>query len=207
MDKNRQAIEIFNKNAELYREKYMNVDAYSISLDLFCDTISKKGANILELACGPGNVTKYLLEKRPDFNILATDLATEMLRLTKIENPTIKTQILDCRKITSIGQNFDAIMCGFVLPYLSKEEALQLIKDSAAILNPGGLLYISTMEDDYEKSGLIKASTGDEVYMYYHEAGYLEQAMTENGLRLIHQNTQPAINGDTDLVMIAQKLS
>jgi 23S rRNA G2069 N7-methylase RlmK/C1962 C5-methylase RlmI len=43
-------------------------------------------------------------------------------------------------------------MCGFCLPYLSKEEAVKLIRDAAAILNPDGVFYISTMEDDYSKS-------------------------------------------------------
>lgn len=205
MDKNRQAIEVFNKNAALYQSKYMSVDAYRISLDLFCDNIPT-GASILELACGPGNITKYLLDKRPDFNILATDLAPEMLKIAKANNPSANTQSLDCREITSLSQKFDAIVCGFALPYLSKEEALQLIKDSATVLNPGGLLYISTMEDDYSKSGWITASTGEQVYMYYHQSDYLEQAMTDNGLQLIHQNSQPSANGDTDLVMVAKKL-
>lgn len=206
MDKHKQAIKVFNKNAALYKEKYMNVDAYSISLDLFCDSLPNKNAHILELACGPGNMTKYLLGKCPDLNILATDLAPEMLKLAKDANPAVKTQLLDCRDITSLGQTFDAIMCSFALPYLSKDEAEQLMKDSAAILHPGGLLYISTMENDYSRSGWMTASSGDEVYMYYHQQDYLEQAMTDNGLQLIHQNTQPAINGDTDLVMVAQKL-
>jgi len=40
-------------------------------------------AKVLELACGPGNITKCLLSKRPDLEILATDIAPNILELAK----------------------------------------------------------------------------------------------------------------------------
>ena len=73
MDKSKIAVAIFNKLAKMYQDKFMNVDLYSESFDLFCNAIQKENATILEIACGPGNITKYLLNKRPDFNILGID--------------------------------------------------------------------------------------------------------------------------------------
>jgi ubiquinone/menaquinone biosynthesis C-methylase UbiE len=70
MDKTKIAVKIFDSSAHVYQDKFMNVDLYRESLDLFCDTIVKENASVLELACGPGNVTKHLLQKRPDFKIL-----------------------------------------------------------------------------------------------------------------------------------------
>lgn len=35
-------------------------------------------------------------------------------------------------------------MCGFCLPYLSKEETEKLINDVSRLLNPEGVFYIST---------------------------------------------------------------
>lgn len=207
MDKSAAAVAVFDKLAELYQTKYMDVARYARSLDLFCQN-TKSDAQILELACGPGNITKYLLDKRPDFQILGTDLAPNMIALAQTNNPSAQFEVMDCRQIAKLKTTYDAIMCGFCLPYLSKEEALQLIGDASKIMNTGGIFSISTMEDNYSKSGIEFSSSGDSVFMHYHEAGYLTQALLENGFELIdlerisyEHNHKPT----TDLILIAKK--
>ena len=44
MDNKLQAINVFNKHASAYQDKYMNIDLYADSLDLFCANISKPNA-------------------------------------------------------------------------------------------------------------------------------------------------------------------
>jgi len=203
------AVGVFNKCATEYQEKFMNVDVYKDSLDLFCDSIPNKNALILELACGPGNITKYLLNKRPGFKIFGIDLSANMLAIASISNPSAEFQLMDCRDIGKLGKKYDGIMCGFCLPYLSKEEAIQLIRDAAELLAPGGLIYISTMEDDYNRSGMQTSSSGDQLYVHYHQADYLAKALKENGLTIIDLRRQqcPANDGTiaTDLLIIAGK--
>ena len=199
-------INIFNTHASYYAEKYMDVSSYHPALDIFCGNIKMQNASVLEQACGPGNVTRYLLDKRPDLQILATDLAPNMLALAKEHNPSIETELLNCHEIKSLNKKFDAIVCAFATPYLSKEETIQMIQDASSALNAGGVFYISTMEDDYSKSGWQISSKGDKVYMYYHESGYLIKAMEDSGMSLLYQTTLPApMNGDTDLILIAAK--
>lgn len=209
MDKNQIAVNVFNKMANVYQDKFIDVNLYGASFDLFCKSIENANAEVLELACGPGNITKYLLNKRPEFKILGTDLAPNMVELAKINNPAAQFQLLDCRKIATLDKAYDAIMCSFCLPYLSKEEAIQLIADASKLLKPKGVLYISTMEDDYSKSAFKKGSGGDEIFMHYHQADYLIQALKENNFKLIdiqHQD-YPTQDGTkvTDLIIIAEK--
>nr|WP_294935422.1 class I SAM-dependent methyltransferase [uncultured Flavobacterium sp.] len=210
MDKNKVAVALFNKLAEGYQEKYMDVNLYGETFDLFCETIKKKHAEILEIACGPGNITKYLLNKRPDFKLLGTDLSENMLTLAKKNNPTAQFQMMDCRDIGSIEKKYDGIMCGFVMPYLSKDETLQLISDTSKILNKNGLFYISTIEDDYNKSTFKKGSTGEEIFMHYHEAEYLTKALKENNFRILKVDRKEYVIADgtptTDLILIAEKI-
>lgn len=209
MDKTQIAVNVFNKHANAYQEKFMDVSLYHDTFDLFCKSIKNKNAEVLELACGPGNITKYLLEKRPDLKIMGTDLAPNMISLAKINNPTAEFQLMDCKDISKLEKKYDGIMCGFCLPYLSKEETLKLIGDSAQILNSGGVLYISTMEDDYSKSGFKKGSQGDDIFMHYHEAGYLTDALKQNNFELIDlQRKHSAMTtGEKviDLVLIAER--
>lgn len=210
VDKTQIAVSVFNKLAELYQSKFMDVSMYHDTFDVFCDSIKQQNAKLLELACGPGNITKHLLFKRPDFKILGTDLAPNMIELAKINNPNASFQLLDSREMLKLNATYDALMCGFILPYLSKEEAEKMIIDAAQILPQGGVIYISTMEDDYSKSGYKKGSTGDEIYMYYHQADYLIDALKKNGFEIIEEQRkkyQMQENIDTvDLILIAKKL-
>ena len=208
MDKSQQAVAVFDSCAAIYQEKYMDVGLYKDSFDLFCSKL-QQDSEILELACGPGNITHYLLEKRPDLKILGTDLAPNMVALARINNPAADFELMDCRKITEINKKFDAVMCGFCLPYLSKEEAIQLLKDTSGIINPGGLIYISTMEDDYEKSRLQTSSSGEyTLFMHFHEADYLTKVLEANGFSIIdlQRIPFPAADGNTttDLIIIAE---
>lgn len=184
MDKIKTAEEIFNQNATLYQQKYMDVSLYHDALDLFCNSLPKENAEILEIACGPGNITRYLLSKRPGLHILGTDLAVNMIELAKANNPTAEFQLLDCRNISSLGKKFDAVMCGFVLPYLDMNETKQLFADVAALLNKGGVFYISTMEGEYSSSRIYTASTGDRLLMYYYEGEELSRLLEKNGFKV-----------------------
>ena len=189
----------------------MDGKKYHPSLNLFISSLSKVDAHILELACGPGNITKYLLSQNPSLDILVTDLSPAMLELAKENNPNASIQMLDCRSILELNEKYDAILCGFGLPYISKEEAILMIRDASISLNKNGLIYISTMEDDYDKSG-FKASSSDPnegLHMYFHEAEYLVNAMSSNGFEIIDLSRVQYLDDKgedvVDLIIIGKK--
>jgi len=205
MDHNKLAVELFNRRADVYEEKYMDVGLYAGTLDLFCSGVKAKG-RILELACGPGNITMYVLNKRPDLDILATDLAPNMLEIGRKYNPGVEFRLMDCRDVAALQEQFDGVICGFALPYLSKDEAIRLIADISGVLIQGGLFYLSTIEGDYSGSRMQTSSQGDQLLMYYHEAGYLTEALRQNGFGSITiARKQMNADSDTDLIVMAKK--
>ena len=88
MDSYQITFQTWNKVATLYQDKFMNVDLYNDTYDRFCELVEKPNPAIFEIGCGPGNITKYLLAKRPDFQIDAIDVAPNMIELAKANNPT-----------------------------------------------------------------------------------------------------------------------
>ncbi|MCM8568651.1 class I SAM-dependent methyltransferase [Gramella jeungdoensis] len=202
---------IFNKYAEGYQDKYMDVGLYHESLDLFCENLNSKQTEILEIGCGPGNLTKYLLSLRPDLKILGIDLASKMIDLARQNNPEAEFRTMDCRDISQLNQKFDGILCGFCLPYLSQKETIKLIEDMFALLNPGGIVYLSTMEADHKKSGYEGSSSAEEkLYINYYESDYLLRNLDKQGFRIIKIYTlENPVNkeGIRDLVIIAKKIS
>ncbi|WNJ17698.1 class I SAM-dependent methyltransferase [Pontibacter sp. G13] len=207
MDKHRKAIDLFNRKASEYQAKYMDVSAYHESLDIFCESIERVYADVLELACGPGNVTKYLLDKRPNWQILATDLAPQMLELAQINNPQAETELMDIRSLTYLHRKFDGVICSFGLPYLSQEEAAQLVNDAVQVLHSDGVLYLSTMSGAYDRSGWEQPSDGgpDQMYIHYHERDYLVNCMKEAGFSMIYESAKPLESSDlVDLMLIGK---
>jgi 2-polyprenyl-3-methyl-5-hydroxy-6-metoxy-1,4-benzoquinol methylase len=185
MDKYQVTFQTWNKLAQAYQDKFMDLDLYDDTYDLFCSFIKKPQAKIFEIGCGPGNITRYLLAKRPDFKIEAIDVAPTMVELAKKNNPAASFITLDCREIDTLTSTYDGIMCGFCLPYLSKEDCAKLVKDCSKLLNTGGILYVSAIEGNYSKSGMESGSTGDQAYVYYHEAAYLKDHLCKNNFELV----------------------
>lgn len=176
----------WNQLANAYNQKFMDFDMYNDTYDAFCELV-KKNAVILELGCGPGNITRYILKNRPDFNVLATDFAPAMVDLAKQNNPAAQCQVLDCREINALNKKFDAIIIGFCMPYLSIDECIKLVHDCAGNLATGGALYFSFIHGDPSQSGARTSSDGKyTMSMYYHEMGYMQKALADSGMNIQH---------------------
>jgi cyclopropane fatty-acyl-phospholipid synthase-like methyltransferase len=168
MDRYKETFETWNKLASLYQDKFMDLDLYDATYDYVCQTITKPKAKLLEIGCGPGNITKYLLSQRPDFNLYGIDISPNMIALAQQNNPTAHFAVLDCRAIHTLEKGYDGIIGGFCLPYLSQAESSELIATSYNLLNQNGLLYLSFVEGNPEASD-FKIGIGGRVYFYYHD--------------------------------------
>ena len=210
MDKYEITVSTFNKLADKYEAKYMDFDFYFDTYDTFCDLVTKSTPRVFEIGCGPGNITKYLLKKRSDFKVHGIDLAPNMVSLACQNNPNSRFEVMDSRTICSIKDTYDAIMCGFCTPYLSKSDVSKLIKDMRKLLNVEGVLYLSTMEDEESKSGFQTSSAGDQVYINYHQFDFLKSELESNGFEIIKFKRKqfPVESGEptTDLFIYAKAI-
>lgn len=210
MDRYQITFQTWDKVANVYQDIFMDMELYNDTYNAFCNLIEKPSAKIFEIGCGPGNITKYLLAQRPDFKIEAIDVAWNMIKLAQANNPQATFRVMDCREIDTITEKFDGIMCGFTIPYLSEEDCTKLIKDSAELLNSGGIFYCSAIEGNYENSGFEAGSNPEnKMFVYYHQEGTLKKFLTENGFEIVetfrkkYQRSDGVIS--THLILIARK--
>jgi len=185
MDTYKETFETWNKVAQLYQDKFMDLDLYNDTYDQFCEQLPTINSAILEIGCGPGNITKYLLNKRPDFKICGVDISPNMIALTKTNNPNADFKVMDSREINTLQAKFDAIICGFCLPYLSAADVEKMIKDSNNLLEDKGVLYLSFVEGDKGPS-YQTGSSGDRTYFYYHKLENLTNALNANDFEIIN---------------------
>lgn len=185
MDHNQETFNTWNKVAKLYQEKFSGLRIYDRSYDEFYSTLKNKNARLLDIGCGPGIITGYLLSKNPDLLIDGIDISPNMISLAQKNYPTATFQVMDSRDIKKIRQKYHGIICGFCLPYLSEHEATSLIKDVHDLLNENGTFYISFVDGDPVNSGYKTASTGDRTYFYYYKTDFLIDKLTSAGFEII----------------------
>jgi len=205
MDKHEETFETWNKMASLYEEKFMNLDIFNESYDSFLDSLSGEQHEVFEIGCGPGNITRFLLQKRPDLKILGTDIAPNMIELARKNNPGARFEVIDGRKIGQLKEKFDGIVGGFCLPYFSSEEVEKLIVDAASLLNKRGVVYLSFVDGDPSESGFKSNGQGDRVFIYYHRMETLKKLLAENGFGELKTFQIQFKEMDTQSVIIGRK--
>jgi cyclopropane fatty-acyl-phospholipid synthase-like methyltransferase len=213
MDHQLETINVYNQYVKEYVIKFMNFELYNDTFDDFLNLL-KRNSTLLELGCGPGNVVKYFTAKRNDLKITGIDLAPEMLIQARILNPNAVFQLMDIREIQKINEKFEAVVGAFCLPYLSYNNDLELFFINLSNLTkPDGLIYISCMEGEIERSGLEKTSfTGDcRIYIYYHQRNNLEALLSKNGfvIEKFYTKDYPESDGSftRDLIYIGRKIN
>lgn len=209
MDKYKTTFETWDKVASLYEEHFMDLDLYNDTYDNFCESIEKTDPKILEIGCGPGNITRYMLSKRPDFDLVGIDIAPNMVELAKKNNPNATFKVMDSRNIDQLKIEYDGIICGFCIPYLSKTDCSKLIVDASNLLSEKGVFYLSFIEGDYDNSGYQSGSSGDKVYFYYHDLESIENDLAKILFKIIsvfHKNyTRKDGTNEIHTILIAQK--
>lgn len=174
----------WNKIASVYEQKFMSLTIYDQSYDKFLEAL-KNGSAVLDIGCGPGNISKYLLDKRPDLDLSGIDMAPNMIALAKRNNPKGKFQVMDCKNVNVIRQKFDGIICGFAIPYLSETELGQFVADASNLLLKDAVLYVSFVDGNPEQSGIVSNSTGDRTVFYYHRERDVIDLIKANDMDLI----------------------
>lgn len=211
MDSYKETFETWNKMASLYQDKFMYLDLYNESYDLVLKALTQENASVLEIGCGPGNITKYLLSIRPDLKIFGIDIAPNMVVLAEANNPTARFEVMDSRRIGNLKTKYDAIVGGFCLPYISQDDSKKLIADCNKLLNGKGLLYLSFVEGDPDKSGFQVSSTGERIYFYYHNLNELLENLKKNQFEEIQVIKVAYLKSTKDkelhTIVIARKIS
>ncbi len=209
-DKYQTTVGTFNKLAEQYQAKYMDFDFYVDTYEAFCRLLPSGQASLFEIGCGPGNISSYLLGKRPELRLFGIDLAPNMVALARQNNPGARFEVMDSRQVDQVPGPFDAVLCGFCTPYLAKADVTKLVADCRKLLSEGGIFYLSTMEGEDSRSGMQSNSQGDQVYIHYYQLAFLEALLVANGFEIIEVKRKafPVEAGEpvTDLFIYARAI-
>ncbi len=203
------SVATFNRLADRYAEKYFHLDLYDRYLERFVKRIESPGASVLDVACGPGNVSAYLAKVRPDLKLVGIDLAEGMVKQARLRVPSADFLVKDCRDIGKLEHVFDASAFAFGLSYLTDDDADRFFSSLNATLADSAMLYLSTITGDPGLSGFEASSSGDRVYIKYRSVGDVVSMVERAGYRVdfteVIASPANASKPTQDLILIAQR--
>ena len=162
-----------------------------------------KGASILDVGCGAGVKSRYLIDK--GFNVTGIDFSEKMIEIARRESPGIPFEVVDVYEIEKYPKTFDGVFAQAVLLHVPKNrirEVLEKLKDK---INPNGLLYIAVkgMRDD----GVEEAIKREDDYGYEYERFFsffnipeLENYLKELDMEIVWKTN--TISGRADWLQI-----
>jgi SAM-dependent methyltransferase len=173
----------WNEIADLYEANFMDIRCYDESYMRFLALLP--GISVLDLGCGPGNISRFLKQQRPELELVGWDIAPNMVDIAAKWVPDGHFLVKDIRDIGHSPEKFDGIICGFGLPYIAKEDRHSFFDGIAQNLTTGGVLYLSFVHGSMTESGYKTGSNGLRVYFHYHDKDELAQALQHRGFHSI----------------------
>ena len=115
-------------------------------LDYVKQRLALRGAVVLDVGCGAGLLSESLA--REGARVTATDLAPELIKVARLHGLESKVEVeYLLQSVESLAQqrpaSFDAITCMEMLEHVPDPAAI--IGACAALLKPGGQLFLSTL--------------------------------------------------------------
>lgn len=212
MQTNNTVHDAFDSNAQEYQDRFMDVSAYHSALGRLIGQLPDQ-ASILDLACGPGNISKYIHENHAGkSHITGIDFSERMIKLARINLPDghfIRSNVLDLDKL-NLGKQ-DAIVLGFCLPYLNMDECRLLFAKISTICNRKACLYIAVnLSHAYTVRKHSSSDSNSEITSYLYSPGDVKALLDQSGFRMLwssYYNTRDTGNPDNEWIVLAECLS
>lgn len=181
----------YSKIAALYEERFMQLSIYDETYHCFILELGKGRKRVLDVACGPGNITAYIHRQRPEWQLTGVDAAEKMIELARKNVPEADFLVADVRELETGNELFDGIVAGFFLPYITLEETDAFLATLDRLLTREGIIYLSYVDDDPEKSGTKTNQSGDSVHFIYHRKSDLSAFFDKHGFEMKHTFSIP----------------
>lgn len=136
---NQQAYNVWSETYDAVENKTRDLEARASR-----EMVSGENLNILEIGCGTGKNTEWLMSKAK--HLIAADFSAEMLAgaKQKITSANVEFRQFDLRDEWDFPENkFDFITCSLALEHI--ENINFVFAQAAKVLRTGGLFYIGEL--------------------------------------------------------------
>lgn len=203
---------IFHQFADTYASRHSNQDQYLEAIQSFCAPLVNTAAPVLlELGCGPGNLSAYLLRVLPHARLTGIDVAPGMIDIAKNAVPGAQFIVADVRDASTWPGVIHGLVAGFVTPYLSPAETQHLIHLASERMPAGAMIYLATMDAPETQLIEVPTSTGEYyALLTFYAASDLKSWLNSAGFHIRQEWTfeqeKSYVPGSVDLLIVAEKM-
>lgn len=146
------------------------------TLELLGEINRKK---ILDLGCGPGFHTKYLIKRGA--KVKGIDFSKELINFARKENPSVEFTICNAEKLPYKNNEFDFVLSSLVMGHVKNWD--KVLKEVKRVLKSNGLFVFSIRNPISECSEKIKwhRRTFRVIRDYFNEKWMIEEWTDKKG--------------------------
>lgn len=198
--------ETYNQIADIYTDRYFDISSDTDLVDRFLKQLSPQ-AKILDIGCGPGNFTQYLVSK--GFEVEGIDIAEEMLRIARSHLPQIQFTQGDLSALPYPDESFDAVFSAYSLIHVAQADIAKTIIGIQRILTSKGLVFVLAQKGNSDHFIAEPLMPERQNFVNFFSLDNLVQDFQTNGFSIKEHIEIPITDPDnlTDsvLFLIAQK--
>lgn len=150
-------INSYDECAEEYSRFHFK-ESFENRLETFIKFLSDRTL-VLDVGCGCGRDTKYLLER--GINTIGIDLSKAMIEQARKYVPNATFLQMDMRKLEFEKASFSGALAMASVFHISKKQMPDLLTEFRRVLKDNGLLYICVMVGSGEKIVEKSAAVGE----------------------------------------------
>lgn len=194
--------ETYNKIAEDWWKDHRDDTWWVEGMDKFASFL-KKGDAVLDIGCGAGTKTKYLIRKGLD--VLGIDFSEEMIRIARREVPEGKFLVMNAKNLSGLEQEFDGVLAHAILLHIPKKEVCDVLQNWVSKLKPHGYLCLAVKEiKSDEKEEMIVEEKGYgypyERFFSYFSTEEIKRSLADLDVKILWE--KKVISGKTSWIQI-----
>jgi len=201
--------ETYNKIAVDWDKDHQSDDWWVKGTDKFC-LLLPHGTSILDVGCGAGTATKYLLSK--GFKVSGIDFSEKLLEIAKQKNPSGTFSLVDIYDLDTIKESFGGVFVKAVLLHIPKKDIGAIFERLARKVKADGYLYVSVKEQRPDGIEEEIKEENDYGYAYKRFFSYflpeeIEAYFKQVGFEVVYNFRQQIIGKTVWVQVIGKKLN
>tara|TARA_R110002049_G_scaffold21045_22_gene77449 strand:- start:6016 stop:6819 length:804 start_codon:yes stop_codon:yes gene_type:complete len=112
-------------------------------MDQLLSCIDDKSGNILDVACGKGATTAYLLRYYSPENVVGINISERQLEIARQNAPGVSFQNMSAMEMNFAAESFDNMICVEAIFHFVTR--VDFLKSALKLLKPGGSIVFSDM--------------------------------------------------------------
>ncbi len=128
-------------------------------VELVARVAAEAPATVVDLGCGPGNLTGLLADRWPDAVVTGLDSSAEMIAAARDAQPALTFEVADLRAWEPADASVDVVVSNATLQWVPGH--LELLPRLVRSVRPGGWLAFQVPGNFGEPSHTLRASLAD----------------------------------------------